>query len=77
MRKKSHVRLDDEGRVLLPDEILEEVGIQLNDFVLIEVLEDGQLSIRKCQGSEEIEGQCVMELAPVVAEEDERYGRKA
>lgn len=77
MGKKSHVHLDDEGRVWLPDEILKEVGIQLNDFVRIEVLGDGQLSIRKCKGSEEIDGQCVMELAPVVAEEDERYGRKA
>ncbi|ERI08464.1 SpoVT/AbrB-like protein [Aneurinibacillus aneurinilyticus] len=76
MRKISHARLDEEGRVLLPNEMLEEVGIRLNDFVLIKKMDNGQLCIQKYQGSEEIEGQCVMELAPAVAEEDELYGRK-
>ncbi|MBN6186969.1 AbrB/MazE/SpoVT family DNA-binding domain-containing protein [Aneurinibacillus sp. BA2021] len=49
MRKKSQVEMKEDGSVLLPTELMQQVGIRPGDFIEFEVMGDGAVSIELCR----------------------------
>ncbi|MFT9849605.1 AbrB/MazE/SpoVT family DNA-binding domain-containing protein [Aneurinibacillus sp. REN35] len=76
MRKNSQIKVDEDGSVVLPKEMMKEIGIGPRDLVEFDLVEDGIVSIRLYRNSKE-QPACEQTGRQRVAEQEEEYVRLA
>lgn len=72
MRKNSQIKVDKDGSVVLPKEMMKEIGIGPQDLVEFDLVEDGIVSIRLYRKPKE-QTACEQNGRQGVAEQEEEY----